>query len=102
MRAPDVYRQAGMNAGLAYLDQHQTNAIGKHHMIGALLAALVEFEAEWARDSESKQGYALVYAGKPIAVLPTMSMARQQRRQLARVLEVRRLSIKIVETEYVV
>lgn len=102
IRGTDHYRQAGMTAGLDYLDAHQTNAIAKQYMIGALLAALSAFETEWLLDAESRQGYALVLAGTPVVVLPTMSMARHQRRQLARLLEVGRLTIKIIEVEYVV
>jgi hypothetical protein len=101
-RLPDAYRQAGMRAGLDYLDEHQTNAIAKSYMVGALLAALTAFEEEWARDSSSRQGYALVYEGRPIATLPTKSMARQQRRLYARHWGLRQHHIRIVETEYVV
>lgn len=101
-RLPDHYRQAGMKAAFEWMDLHQTNAIARAHVVEIVVTALAAFEDEWARDSESKQGYTLVAYGKPVATLPTMSMARQQRRVLARLLEVNRLSIKIVETQYVV
>lgn len=99
MRAADHYRQAGMTAGLAYLDEHQTNAIAKHFMVGALVAALQAFEDEWFLDTEVHQAYALMHDHVPIAVLPTMSMARHRRRLLARALEVHRLAIKIVPVD---
>ena len=100
--AQDHYRKAAFEATFQHLESNGTNTIARQYVWRAVQAALQAYEDEWARDAETRFGWCLMLEGKPLLTVPTKSIARHQRTLLARVLEVPKLRIRIVETQFAV
>lgn len=97
----DHLRAAAMFAVGDQLRTWQTNAVANQYVWEAVNRALDAFEDEMARDSANRlqPSWAVIRDCRPVVVVPTKRMARQQRRIIATLAQEPARRWQIVSTE---